>query len=85
MKKLKKFQIFLSYEHILLEKGGNDMQNPYWLYFVALLAGFALILLPSNGGAFSELYTTYSVVGTVIVLLFALVLLWKALHSLFKG
>ena len=84
MKKFKKFQIFLSYEHILLEKGGNDMQNSFWLYFVAILAGFALILLPSYGSVFSGLYTTFAVVGTVIVLFFALVLLWKALHSLFK-
>lgn len=60
------------------------MQNSYWLYFVALLAGFALILLPTFGSVFAGLHSTFAVVGTVIVLFFALVLIWKALQSLFK-
>ena len=60
------------------------MQNSFWLHFVAMLAGFVLILLPTFGSVFSGLHTTFAVVGTVIVLFFALVLIWKALHSLFK-
>ena len=60
------------------------MQNSFWLYFLAMLAGFALILLPSLGSVFAGLQLTFAVVGTVIVLFFALVLIWKALHSLFK-
>ncbi len=61
------------------------MQNSFWLYFLAMLAGFALILLPSLWQAvFAGLQSTFAVVGTVIVLFFALVLIWKALHSLFK-
>lgn len=60
------------------------MQNSFWLYFLAMLAGFALILLPSLGSVFAGIQSTFAVVGTVIVLFFALVLIWKALHSLFK-
>lgn len=60
------------------------MQNSVWSYFLALLAGFAIILLPSFGSVYAGLHSTFAVVGTVIVLFFALVLSWKALHSLFK-
>ncbi len=60
------------------------MQNSFWSYFVAMLAGFAVILLPSYGSVFAGIQSTFAVVGTVIVLFFALVLIWKALHSLFK-
>lgn len=59
------------------------MQHSEWVYFFALLAGFALLLVPTYGSVFAGLHTTFAVVGTVIVLFFALVLIWKALQLLF--
>ncbi|RID88685.1 hypothetical protein D1953_02925 [Peribacillus asahii] len=60
------------------------MQNNYWLYFLALLAGFAFILLPVAGTIFAGLEPILAVIGIVVVLLFAVIIVWKALESLFK-
>lgn len=82
--KIKKISNIPSIRAYIVEKGGNDMQNSFWSYFVAMLAGFAVILLPSYGSVFAGLHSTFAVVGTVIVLFFSLVLSWQALYSLFK-
>ncbi|MGG0787301.1 MULTISPECIES: hypothetical protein [Bacillaceae] len=61
------------------------MQNSYILYFIAMLTGFAFIKLPVANTIFSGLETFLDVVGIVIVLIFAIAIIWKAAQALFKG
>lgn len=61
------------------------MQNNYFLYFIALLTGFAFILLPVAGTIFSGLGPFLVVIGIVIVLVFAIAIIWQAAQALFKG
>ena len=73
---------YLHYLHKVLRKGGIEMN--IWVYFVAILAGYALIGLalivtPLPGG----LATILLIVGTIIVIFFALVIVFVALKALF--
>ncbi|MFD6438909.1 hypothetical protein ACFWDG_03585 [Peribacillus sp. NPDC060186] len=61
------------------------MQNSILLYFVAMLTGFAFIHLPVADTIFSRLEPTLDVIGIVTALVFAIVVIWKAAQSLFKG
>ncbi|MBT2664681.1 hypothetical protein ACFQ9Y_13120 [Peribacillus simplex] len=61
------------------------MQNSYILFFIAMLSGFAFIKLPVANTIFSGLETFLDVVGIVIVLIFAIAIIWKAAQALFKG
>lgn len=61
------------------------MKNNYILFFIALLTGYALILLPVAGTIFAGLETILVVIGIVIVLVFAIAIIWKAVQALFKG
>ncbi|MFE4707225.1 hypothetical protein [Peribacillus simplex] len=61
------------------------MQNSYILFFIAMLTGFAFIKLPVANTIFSGLETFLDVVGIVIVLIFAIAIIWKAAQALFKG
>ncbi|MET1177002.1 hypothetical protein ABG775_03315 [Peribacillus simplex] len=61
------------------------MQNNYFLFFMAMLTGFAFIKLPVANTIFSGLETFLDVVGIVIVLIFAIAIIWKAAQALFKG
>ncbi|AOH53258.1 MULTISPECIES: hypothetical protein [Peribacillus] len=61
------------------------MQNNYFLFFIAMLTGFAFIQLPVAGTIFSGLETFLDVVGIVIVIIFAIAIVWKAAQALFKG
>ncbi|MGE7906974.1 hypothetical protein ACQKNS_21500 [Peribacillus sp. NPDC094092] len=61
------------------------MQNNYILFFIAMLSGFAFIKLPVANTIFSGLETFLDVVGIVIVLIFAIAIIWKAAQALFKG
>ncbi|MBK5444791.1 hypothetical protein ACWF7H_01425 [Peribacillus butanolivorans] len=61
------------------------MQNSILLFFVAMLTGFAFIHLPVAGTIFSGLEPTLDVIGIVTVIVFAIVIIWKAVQALFKG
>ncbi|MCM3674372.1 MULTISPECIES: hypothetical protein [Peribacillus] len=61
------------------------MQNSHFLFFIAMLTGFAFIQLPVANTIFSGLETFLDVVGIVIALIFAIATIWKAAQALFKG
>ncbi|MEF2097173.1 hypothetical protein V3595_21360 [Bacillus sp. CFBP9009] len=61
------------------------MQNNYFLFFMAMLTGFAFIRLPVANTIFSGLETFLDVIGIVLVLIFAIAIIWKAAQALFKG
>ncbi|MDP1417694.1 hypothetical protein Q8G35_04645 [Peribacillus simplex] len=61
------------------------MQNSYFLFFIAMLTGFAFIQLPVANTIFSGLETFLDVIGIVTVLIFAIAIIWKAAQALFKG
>ncbi|PRS36188.1 hypothetical protein C6W19_16030 [Bacillus sp. RJGP41] len=82
---LGKVQSFGMVAHTLEEKGGIFMQNNYILFFFAMITGFAFIQLPVANTIFSGLETFLDVVGIVIVLIFAIAIIWKAAQALFKG
>lgn len=63
----------------------NYYWNNYFLFFMAMLTGFAFIKLPVANTIFSGLETFLDVIGIVIVLIFAIAIIWKAAHALFKG
>ena len=66
-------------------KGGKSMfTTDYSLYFLALLAGFAIILLPVGGTIFSEIGPLFAIIGIVVVIVFAVVIIARALQVLFN-
>lgn len=56
----------------------------YFLYFLALLAGFAIILLPVGGTIFAELGPLFAIIGIVVAIVFAVVIIVRALQALFN-
>ncbi|MDQ0220420.1 hypothetical protein ELQ35_15455 [Peribacillus cavernae] len=66
------------------------MESNFFIFFLAILAGFALIILSgfAAGTPLASLFTVLSpilaIIGLLVVLLFALALIWKAINLLFN-
>jgi hypothetical protein len=71
-------------------KGGDKMNNNFFAFFLAILTGFALIMLPGYAantplaGVFTVLSPILVFIGLLVVVIFALVLVWRAFKLLFS-
>lgn len=60
-------------------------ENPLLLYFAAMLAGFALLRVAVGGTFLVGLAGVFHIIGVLAVLVFAFVIIIKALIFLFKS
>lgn len=60
------------------------MENRVLLYFVAILSGYALIKVPLTGSFLAGITPITNILGILTVLVFALVLIYKGVKSLFS-
>jgi amino acid transporter len=60
------------------------MKHVALLFFVGILAGFALVHLPAIS-FLSGLFPFFHIVGALAVLVFALALIYMGVKALFKG
>ncbi|WP_110926420.1 hypothetical protein [Bacillus massiliglaciei] len=60
------------------------MSNNVFLLFAALLSGFAFIRLPVEGTFLESLGEFFDILGIIIVIVFAVVIVWQALRAVFS-
>ena len=64
--------------------GGFEFNRPALLYFLCLLVGFALTKVQLAGTFLSSLSAAVNLIGVLAILVFAIVLLYMGVRSLFN-
>jgi hypothetical protein len=65
-------------------RGGNKMDRPVLLFLAAILAGFALVKVPLSGTVFAAFTPFTNFIGILAILVFSLVLIYKASLALLR-
>jgi len=60
------------------------MDRPALLFLAAILAGFALVKVPLSGTVFSAFIPFTNFIGILTILVFSLILIYKASMALFR-